>query len=210
MKNETSPFCQSTSASSNQLTRRCAACGEACNGTLQCSGCLLPEDTGVASSTAYCNPDCQRSHWAVHRIGCCQTRSFKRASDIFDDVFRYALAVTHNPTYTITSIRVDNGVLLAECNGEYTTPTFMAAANGAVGISDLHMGPTPWRPFPAEVASTADEATAVMLHQQCTRPLASARGLFEMMFGRKYLATDTSNVPLLTRPTQPSASISSR
>ncbi|OIW23102.1 hypothetical protein CONLIGDRAFT_649934 [Coniochaeta ligniaria NRRL 30616] len=131
MKDETSPFRQLGSVNLASAPVRCAACGAESNRRLHCSACLLPADTGVSYGTSYCNSGCQKRHWAVHRLKCRQIRSLKRASDTFDEVFRYALSVTHNPTYTVTLIKADDGALLAEFKGEYTTPSLETMVNGA-------------------------------------------------------------------------------
>lgn len=185
MNDKTSPFSSAPSAPVDHLPGTCAACGKDTKVVLRCAGCLLPTDGGSPFFTAYCNLDCQKKHWTAHRAQCRQIRSLKRATDVFDTLFRHALSVTHNPTYTVTSIKVDSGILLAECTGDYSSPT-LASNNGMVGILEADLPLTPWRPFPSNLASAEDHATAILMYQQCTRPTGSARALLDMLIRRKY------------------------
>ncbi len=115
---------------------------------------------------------------------------------MFDDLFRYYLSATFPNGYKITSIKVDQGMVVAktEPNGPYTRPYLQPSVSHhqdltvlsfktAGGFTDASAAD--WRPFPTAVASTPDQATAVMMHGQCHVPLGDARTLFEMLIRRK-------------------------
>lgn len=134
---------------------RCASCGS--DASTHCSGCVGAPDyeSGDAANTAYCNRDCQKAHWSVHKARCKilqQRKTLLRAAQIL----KAALLTYREATYDIdlTGVHYEGGVLWLHQNRR------LASTRAKRG------------PFPNHLVANSQHKEAALAHNSCTTAMA--------------------------------------
>lgn len=134
---------------------KCASCGS--DASTHCSGCVGAPDygDGDAANTVYCNSDCQKAHWSVHKARCKimqQRKTLLRAAQIL----KAALLTYRKTTYDIdlTGVHYEGGVLWLHQN--------------------LRLASTRCKrgPFPNHLVANPQHKEAVLAHNSCTTAMA--------------------------------------
>lgn len=134
---------------------RCASCGS--NASTRCAGCIgAPEyESGDAANTAYCDSDCQKAHWNVHKAHCKilqQRKKLLRAAKIL----KAALMTYRETSYDIdlTSVKYEDGVL------------WLQQKRRSISIRCKR------GPFPNHLVDSVQHKEAILAHNSCTTAMA--------------------------------------
>lgn len=145
----------------------CSNCGEAGVRT-RCSGCQIVEGNNIVSGTFYCGRQCQVAHRKEHKASCNQVRALRRASSMFTELYLDFLRNTwSNP---IDSVDEEHGLTVIRM-------TF-SERRAYLGLPML------WQ-FPESLASSEEQALAVLANSQCRDVLTVTRMLFEVVVRRE-------------------------
>lgn len=131
---------------------KCASCGS--DASTHCSGCVGAPDyeSGDAANTAYCNRDCQKAHWSVHKAQCKilqQRKTLLRAGQIL----KAALLTYRETTYdtNLTGVHYEGGVL------------WLHQKSRLAGSRC---------PFPNHLIANAQHKEAALAHNSCTTAMS--------------------------------------
>ena len=177
---------------------RCAGCG-ATSETSQlrgCTGCRLTvgDTLNEGPFTAwYCGKACQARNWSHHKQGCREARALVRAVSMFNEIFRHFLTITYHSRFTIKSISVVQGLVVAATDPVSSGPEYtVGTVEEGDGFSSttLTFSPAPdhttkWSRFPLALANDENTALAVLMHTYCNAPANEARSLLEALIRRK-------------------------
>lgn len=183
-KDEASPFTVTVSAphqstgtshilshdflpSSGSTRGPCSNCGHA-GATKWCSGCCVKASGTVVFAAYYCNRDCMRAHWRLHKSACREVRATRRAAAIFTELWlKYSQVFDF---CDIESITEEDGLIEMKVN-----PTHRPKSP----IQRL------CQQFPWHLAESEEQALACISAMTCEGVEIWGRHLFELIMRRK-------------------------
>ncbi|OIW23070.1 hypothetical protein CONLIGDRAFT_694034 [Coniochaeta ligniaria NRRL 30616] len=125
-----------------------------------------------------------------HKLFCTDTRRLYRAVSMFNEIFQHFLANTYQSRYRLTSIAVDQGMVVATTESdsssipEYTVGSVKqdyGCTETTVRFGSTQAEAAKWSTFPFELSNNRDVALAVLIFSRCNTPLGDARSLFELV-----------------------------
>lgn len=150
-------------------TSKCATCGT--DASKRCAGCMdAPEyESGDSTDIMYCSRDCQKSHWASHKIQCKglqQRKKLLRAAI----VLKAALLIYREATYDIDLTKVD-----------FEGGTLRLFQKQRPITAQSNRGP-----FPSHLVANNKYKEAVLAHNSCTTAMALLGRLTRKLLQREY------------------------
>lgn len=153
---------------SSRTTRGpCSKCGRA-QAKNWCSGCCITKYGKAVFATFYCDRDCMKAHWKVHKPACKGVRALRRAATVFTELWLGYLQLTDYRD--IESVDEEDG-LIKIVGGSLDRRAFL--------------GQGMFRQFPRHLVNSEEQAQACMTVKTCEDIAKEGRMLFELVMRRK-------------------------